>query len=159
MKLSTRNRIVYGAVTGGLLLAAAPAPAATLSQRLAKLERTHKADHKALLTTTADLRRARADVQSLQGRLSNDENAITAVGTLLLNCFQATSMSLDATTSVFTATPFITVSLNSTAAGPFYLATLNPACVGAITPAITPASARSSKRLFPIANLKFPKLP
>lgn len=146
-----RKILVLGAViliAGG---SASPADASTAS-RLQKLERQAKAQ----TVVNAQLRGV---IASDRARIDGLERAVTAAATLLLNCFQSTSMDLDATTSYLSGSPFIAPSLNSSAAGPFYLATLNPACVGAITPPMTPTSARSSQRLFPTAHLAFPALP
>lgn len=136
----------------------APADASTAS-RLRKLERQAQAQaatNRAQAGVNATLR---AELADANGRIVRLTAGLSATATLLLGCFQSTSMDLDAATSIFTGTPFIAPSLNSSAAGPFYLATLNPLCVGAITPPIVPGVARSSRRMFPTAPLRFPALP
>lgn len=132
-------------------IGAAPADASTAS-RLRKLEQ--QAQNQIRVNRTL-----RTQLDTANARADRIETGLRDTITLLLGCFQSTSMDLDAATSVITGASFIAPSLNLTNAGPLYLATINSACVGAITPPFVARAARSSRRMFPTAHLSFPVLP
>ena len=145
---------------------ATPAHAASTSSRLKKLEKQMK-------TVVAANRSLTARVATDGTKIAALRTQLDATSGLLVNCFQSTSMDLGLAPdwlSAFDGTSFlgyqgslIVPSLHSGNAGPFYLATVDPACVGALTPLPAAAAARSSLQkpatMFPNSELPFRSLP